>query len=468
MNYQHTTKLVEEKFESDLLTGLSDFIKIDNLSPSYDPEWNSNGKLEAAAKFCLDWVLKEGVEGLKGEIIKEDDKTPLIFIEIDARGSDRNFLLYGHFDKQPHFSGWAEGLGPTIPVIKDGWLYGRGGADDGYAIFSAVTAIKAIQKQGQPHGRVVIVIEGSEESGSPHLIHYINKLNHRIGVPDLMICLDSGAKDYETLWITTSLRGVANLDLTVEVLEEAVHSGVGTGIAPDSFMIIRNLLDRVENSETGKIVDLFHVNIPSSRIEDAKKLAAIKSESILGQVKLVPGAKPVTEDVAELILNNTWRPTLCVTGAGGLPAYSTAGNILRATTTVRLSMRIPPGLDADKALDDLENILKINAPFNCKITLSNKAAGNGWNNKDLSKKLSDSLLRTSNKLWGKDYYNFGEGGSIPFIKQLADSFKSCEILVIGVLGPNSNAHSCNEGLNIDYCKNITSTVAHTIADYSLN
>jgi len=468
MNYEQTKKLVEDKFESDLLAGLCEFIKIDNLSPSYDPEWNSNGKLEAAAKFCLDWVLKQGVEGLRGEIIKDEDKTPLIFIEIDAKGSDKNFLLYGHFDKQPHFSGWAEGLGPTTPVIKDGWLYGRGGADDGYAIFSAVTAIETIQKQGQPHGRVVIVIEGSEESGSPDLIHYINKLNQRIGTPDLMICLDSGAKDYEKLWVTTSLRGVAILDLTVDVLEEAVHSGLGTGIAPDSFMIIRNILDRVEDSKTGKIVDLFHVNIPSSRIEDAKKLAAIKSESILNQVKWVPGTKPVTENVAELILNNTWRPTLSVTGAGGLPAYSTSGNILRASTSLRLSMRIPPGLDSQKALEDLESILIENPPFNSKVTALKKSSGNGWNNKELSKKLSDSLLRTSNKLWGEDYYNMGEGGSIPFIKQLADSFDSCEILVIGVLGPNSNAHSCNEGMNIDYCKNITTTVAHTIADYSLN
>jgi acetylornithine deacetylase/succinyl-diaminopimelate desuccinylase-like protein len=467
MDYSTTTKFVEEKFETDLLPGLSDFIRIDNLSPFYDPEWNSNGKLEAAAKFCLDWVFKQEVAGLKGEIIKDEDKSPLIFIEIDARDSEKNFLLYGHFDKQPHFEGWAEGLGPTKPVIKDGWLYGRGGADDGYSIFSAVTAIKSIQSQGQPHGRIVIIIEGSEESGSPHLIPYINKLYDRIGVPDLMICLDSGAKDYDTLWVTTSLRGNVTIDLTVDVLEEAVHSGVGTGIAADSFMIVRNLLDRIEDSKTGKVIDVFQVDIPATRVEDAKRLAAIKRDEILGQVKLVSGVKPIHDDVSELILNNTWRPTVCITGAGGLPAYQAAGNILRQSTTVRISMRIPPGLDAVKALDDLDAILTKDPPFNCKITTVRKGPGNGWNNKELSNKLSESLARTSNKLWGRDYYNFGEGGSIPFIKQLADAFSSCEILVIGVLGPNSNAHSCNEGMNIGYAKNITSTVAHTIADYSL-
>jgi len=468
MDYEKTKEFVDQKFETELLPGLSEFIKIDNLSPFYDTEWNTNGKLEKAAQFCLDWVLKQEVAGLKGEIIKDEDKSPIIFIEIDARGSEKNFLIYGHFDKQPHFTGWAEGLGPTTPVIKDGWLYGRGGADDGYSIFSAVTAIKAIQTQGKSHGRIVIIIEGSEESGSPHLIPYLNKLNERIGVPDLMICLDSGAKDYDTLWVTTSLRGNVTIDLTVEVLQEAVHSGVGTGIAPDSFMVIRNLLDRIEDSKTGKIIDTFQVEIPSNRIEDAKKLSAIKRDEVLGQVKFVQGVQPVTHDVAELILNNTWRPTICVTGAGGLPSYESAGNILRSSTTVRLSMRIPPGLDASHALENLNEILTKDPPFNCKITTSKKGPGNGWNNKELSQKLNDSLMKTSNSLWGRDYYNFGEGGSIPFIKQLADSFSSCEILVIGVLGPNSNAHSCNEGMNIGYAKNITTTVAHTIVDYSLN
>jgi acetylornithine deacetylase/succinyl-diaminopimelate desuccinylase-like protein len=167
--------------------------------------------------------------------------------------------------------GWAEGLGPTTPVIKDGYLYGRGGADDGYAIFSSITAIKAIQNQGQKHGRIVLMIEGSEESGSPHLIPYIEKLTSRIGVPDLMVCLDSGCQTYDTLWVTTNLRGNALVDLTVDVLEEAVHSGSGTGLAPDSFNIIRTLLDRVENSQTGVVNDIFQVDIPKERVVEAKK-----------------------------------------------------------------------------------------------------------------------------------------------------------------------------------------------------
>ena len=238
MNYEKTSNMVEASFEKEVLPGLCEFVKIDNLSPFFDLEWNSNGKLEKAAQFCLDWVKNQGVAGLKGEIIKDEDKSPLIFVEIEARGSNKNFLLYGHFDKQPHFSGWAEGLGPTTPVIRDGYLYGRGAADDGYALFSSITGIKAIQEQGLPHGRIVIIIEGSEESGSPHLMPYLSKLRERIGEPDLLMCLDSGAQDYDTLWVTSSLRGNLIIDITCEVLEIGVHSGAGTGLAPDSFMIL--------------------------------------------------------------------------------------------------------------------------------------------------------------------------------------------------------------------------------------
>jgi len=467
MNFEATNKLIESEFEKSVLPGLCDFIKIDNLSPFFDPEWNSNGKLEKAAEFLLNWVNAQGVKGLNSEILKDEDKTPLLLVEIDANGSDKNFLMYGHFDKQPHFSGWAEGLGPTIPVIRDGFLYGRGAADDGYAVFSAVLGLKAVQEQGLKHGRVVIIIEGSEESGSPHLVHYIDKLKDRIGAPDLLVCLDSGALDYDTLWITTSLRGNLIVDITCEVLEEGVHSGAGTGLAPDSFRILRHILDRIEDSKTGKVNDIFHVEIPKQRIEEAKKVAELKKDHILEHVKLVPGVKGCSDDYTELILKKTWEPTLCLTGASHIPPHETAGNVLRPKTTLRLSMRLPPSLDAVKAADQLVEILSKDTPYNAKLTVTKRAPGSGWNNKELSQKLHQSLNNTSLKLWGRDLLSFGEGGSIPFIKQLADSFPQCEIVVMGVLGPNSNAHSCNEGLHIDYCKKITATLASTVADYSI-
>ena len=466
MNHEETIKSVNEQFDKELIPGLSEFIKIDNLSPFFDSEWNSNGKLEKAANFILEWVNKQGVKGLEGEIIKDADKSPLVFIEVDAHGSDKNILLYGHFDKQPHFTGWAEGLGPCIPVIRDGFLYGRGGADDGYAVFSSVVGLKTIQEKGGKHGRVVILIEGSEESGSPHLIPYINNLKDRIGSPDLMMCLDSGCLDYNRLWVTNSLRGCLMFDLTVEVLVEAVHSGVGTGLAPDSFMIIRNLLDRIEDSNTGKVIEALHVDIPQNRVEEAGKVAELMGSQVFKGVKFLPGVKSISDNNTESILNNTWRPTVAITGASGLPDSKTAGNVLRSSTTVRVSIRLPPSYNSKDAIEVINQTLSKDTPFNAKVTIDIRPPGDGWNNKQFSEKLHNSLNESSKKFWGKEYLSFGEGGSIPFIKQLADSFPSCEIVVIGVLGPNSNAHSCNEALHIDYCKNITSTLVHTIHDYS--
>jgi acetylornithine deacetylase/succinyl-diaminopimelate desuccinylase-like protein len=466
MDYQITRKLIESEFEKEVIPNLSEYIKIDNLSPAFDFEWNTNGKLDKAGEFLLNWVLKQSIKGLKGEIIKDEDKTPLIFIEVDANGSDKNYLLYGHFDKQPHFTGWAEGLGPCTPIVKDGFLYGRGGADDGYAIFSSIVALKAVQSQGGKHGRVVIIIEGSEESGSPHLIPYIEKLKDRIGKPDLMICLDSGAQDYERLWITTSLRGACIADVTVEVLAEGVHSGAGTGIAADSFMILRNLLDRIEDSKTGKVINEFQVEIPKNRLEEAKKVGDLIGDHILERVKLLPGVKSICSDPTEMILFNTWEATLAVVGASGLPESKTAGNVLRPSTTVRLSMRLPPTKNADEASLTLRDILSKDIPFNAKVTVNARKPGFGWNNKELSEKLQSSLNESSKKIWDKELLFFGEGVSIPFIKQLADSFPSCELVVMGVLGPNSNAHTCNEALHIDYCKGITTTVAHTLNDYA--
>jgi acetylornithine deacetylase/succinyl-diaminopimelate desuccinylase-like protein len=384
--------------------------------------------------------MRQGVKGIKGEVIKDADKTPLIFIEIEATNSSKAVMLYGHFDKQPHFEGWAEGLGPITPVIRDGKLYGRGGADDGYSLFSSILAVKAIQQNGGSHGRIVLLVEGSEESGSPHLMHYIDCLKDKIGQIDLMVCLDSGALSYDTLWITTSLRGCAMIDVTVEILEEAIHSGVGSGFVADSFMILRNILDRIEDSKTGIVCEALHVKIPEKRIQDAEKCASLLKEKVLERIKILPGVKAASDDYKELLLNTTWRPRLTVTGQDGLPPVEIAGNVLRASSSLRLSVRLPPTLDGTFASDLLEELITKDPPHGARVTTKRRTPGSGWSAKEFSSSLEATLQKSSKNLWGQDMICFGEGGSIPFIKQLADYFPQCEILVMGVLGPASNAH----------------------------
>ncbi len=465
LDFPTTEKLIEELFSTQILDGLSEFIKIPNLSPNYDPTWLTNGNQEKATSFLIDYANKQGIKGMKTEVIKDKDKTSILFFEIEAQGgSTKNHFMYGHFDKQPHFEGWAEGLGPVTPVIKDGKLYGRGGADDGYAMFACLAAVKAIQTQGKAHPRIVILVEGGEESGSPDLINYIDKLKDRIGVPDVMFCLDSGCLTYDTLWITTSLRGCVIVDFKVETMKEAVHSGSGGGIAPDTLMILRNILDRIENSSTGEVHKDFHVEIPEHRITEMKKVADYLGDGVKDKVKLLPGVKATSDDHSTILANSTWKPVLTVTGATGFPVHKTAGNVLRSCTEVRLSMRIPPTQNGEEAKECLMKKLTENPPFNAKVEVSGGFAGSGFNANAFSSQLSNSLKSLSEKAFGKGVQYFGEGGSIPFIKSLGEYFPKCELIVCGILGPGSNAHTVNEFLHIPYCKKLVTVVAHLLND----
>lgn len=461
MEHKKTLEYLEKEFDTSIIPTLMEFVKIDNLSLSFDPEWNKNGKLEKAAKLLLDWALKQNVKGMKGEILKIDDLSPLIHIEIESNGGEGNILMYGHYDKQPHFSGWLEGTGPCSPVIIGDLLYGRGGADDGYAIFSSLISIKAIQEFGLKHGKVNIIIEGSEESGSPHLMQYVDKLSEKIGIPDLLVCMDSGCKDYDRLWITTSLRGMCMKDLTVECLKESVHSGLGSGQGPDSFTVIREILDRLEDSKTGKVVEDLQVEIPKSKYKEAADVAKILGNGF-SLVKLLDGVKLITDDLPELYLNGTWRSSLTVVGQTGLPLHNTAGNVLRDKTTVRLSMRLPPTKNPDDASDIMQKIITTNPPYNSKITCLTISNGSGMSVDKFSKKLTESLSNSSHIIFGCESQTFGEGVSIPFLNKLKIQFPEADFLILGVLGPGSNAHAANETLHIPYCKKVTACLAHAV------
>lgn len=334
-----------------------------------------------------------------------------------------------------------------------------------YSFSTIVESIKLIQKNGGKHGRIVITIEACEESGSYDLIPYLKKLSDRIGSPDVMFCMDSGCIDYDSLWLTTSLRGVMVCDLTVECLTESVHSGVGSGICPDSFNVMRNLLDRLDDATHSKMTCL-NVEIPQFIKDEAKKLGELRKNHVVDDfVKLSPGVKAIDEDYTEVILNNTWRPTLTVVGMTGFPVAETAGNVLRDKTTCRLSIRLPPTFDAEESKKVVTDILSKDPPFGSKVTVNCHQAGYGWASKDLSPALKASFTKSSTTLFGRDYYCQGEGGSIPFVYDLGHMFPKCELLVTGVLGPLTNAHCPNECLNIDYTVKMTVALAHAVSDY---
>ncbi|KAF1684864.1 peptidase M20 [Pseudoxanthomonas broegbernensis] len=462
-----TERFIARKWDEDIVPQLVEYIRIPNKSPMFDQDWQRNGHMDAAVRLMEDWARAQAIPGLQVEAVRLEGRTPLIYAEIPASGPgsrEDTVLLYGHLDKQPEMTGWDADLGPWKPVLKGDRLYGRGGADDGYAIFGSLAAIQALQEQGVPHARCVLLIEACEESGSYDLPAYVDHLADRIGKPSLVVCLDSGCGNYEQLWCTTSLRGLAGGNLTVKVLSEGVHSGDASGIVPSSFRLLRQLLSRLEDEATGRIkVDGLHVDIPVERQEQAGKVAGVLGDEVFGKFPFLEGMSPMSGDLTEMVLNRTWRPALSVTGVDGMPPLSSAGNVLRPHTSVKLSLRLPPTLDGKRAGDLLKDLLLKDPPNGATVELELEKASTGWNAPAQSPWLTEAIDDASQAAFGKPAMYMGEGGTIPFMGMLGEKFPGAQFMITGVLGPHSNAHGPNEFLHIPMGKRVTQSVAHVIA-----
>jgi len=465
LNAQETADFVERFWDQDIVPPLIEYIRIPNKSPYFQPDWEEAGHMEAALQLALKWIEAHPVEGAKLHVGRLPGRTPLILMDIPG-DLDQTVLLYGHLDKQPEMTGWREDLGPWKPVYENGKLYGRGGADDGYALFASICAIEALKRQGVKHARCVVAIEFSEESGSPDLPAYMDHFKEVIGQPDLVVCLDSGAGNYEQLWSTTSLRGMLGGTVRVDILGEGVHSGSASGVVASSFRIIRQLLSRIEDETTGAMpLPELNAPIPEQRVEQAQRAA-----TVLGRVEsafpFVEGAGPVSDDAVTNILNRTWRPTLSVIGQDGLPPTLEGGNVLRPYTELKLSVRLPPTTDSEVARRVIQRALTENPPYGAKVSLSFEKGADGWNAPELAPWLDDALNEASQAYYGKPALHMGEGGSIPFMGMLGEQFPQAQFVITGVLGPNSNAHGPNEFLHVPYAKKLTCCVAHILAKHA--
>ena len=465
MDIKKTAQFVNSQWDESIIPELCEYIKVPNKSPIFDPDWEKHGYMEQAVSMFENWCRKQPIEGMQIEVLRIEGRTPLLFIDVPG-ASDDVVLLYGHYDKQPEFKGWDDDLSPWQPVIKDGKLYGRGGADDGYAVFGSLTAIRALQEQGIPHAHCVILIEGCEESGSFDLPHYIDMLGDRLGSPSLVVCLDAECGNYEQLWCTTSLRGNLVGTLEVDVLREGVHSGAASGIVPSSFRILRKLLSRIEAESDGRILPPeLYAEIPEQRLNQAEKAANVLGESVYRKYPWVDTDTRPTDSMLELLLNNTWRPTLSITGADGLPSIGNAGNVLLPGTILKLSFRLPPTTEPDDAAKVVKAILENNPPAFSRVRFNIESAMAGWNAPAVAPWLEASMQAASEAFFDKPSMYMGTGGSIPFMGMLGEKFPDAQFLVTGLLGPNSNAHGPNEFLHIDTGKRLTSCVAHVLMDH---
>jgi len=490
LNTPQALSQISSAWDDDIVHQLTDYIAVPAKSPMFDPDWAQHGYIDTVVRSAADWVQAQKVAGLTLDIVRLPGRTPVLFFELNASSgttqsiadgadstratgqNDQTILMYGHLDKQPEFSGWRSDLGPWTPKYQDGKLYGRGGADDGYALYAAIAAIQALKTQQVAHPRVVGLIETCEESGSYDLLPYLDALKPRLGDVGLVICLDSGAGNYDQLWLTSSLRGMASGVLKVEVLTEGVHSGDASGLVPSSFRILRHLLDRLEDSATGRLLpELFHCQVPADRLAQAQATATILGDEVY---KRFPWAHadcggasqsmlPTTTDPLQALLNRTWMPTLSVTGVEGMPDLVNAGNVLRPYTAFKLSLRLPPLIDAASAVAQLKTLLEDNAPYQAKVTFDHAAGATGWNAPSTAPWFEQALNAASQSCFGAPCGYIGQGGTIPLMNMLSKGFPKAQMMVCGVLGPKSNAHGPNEFLHVPYAKKLTAAVAQVMA-----
>ncbi|MDG2112337.1 MAG: M20/M25/M40 family metallo-hydrolase [Actinomycetota bacterium] len=455
-------------WDDEIVPALIGYIAIPNVSPAYEPEWAELGHMDQAVEMFRRWAADRPIAGISVRVHEIEGRTPVLLVEIPSSSpepSGRTALLYGHLDKQPEMTGWDEGKGPWIPVMESDRLYGRGGADDGYAMFASLAAIEALVEAGGTHERIVVLVEASEESGSPDLPAHVEALAADLGAVDLVVCLDSGCADYDHLWVTTSLRGVVGLTLEVSVLEEGVHSGSASGVVPSSFRIARALLDRLEDSATGEmLLPELQDEIPDQVREQVSRSA----EAVAGDLvfPFTGSTRPVVDDPVELLLNRTWRSTLSVVGFDGAPAPGSAGNVLRPSTRLQLSLRLPPLVDADQAAQAVVAALTADPPYEATVAVTDVEAADGWAAPPLEPWLAEALDVAGELHFGSPAGFLGEGGSIPFMGMLGERFPDAQFVVTGVLGPGSNAHGPNEFLDLSLARRLTACVASLLDSHA--
>ncbi len=449
-----------------ILERLAAYVRIPNKSPLFDPEWEQHGHMEAAIQLMAQWCRTQPIAGMTVEIRRLPGRTPVLRVDVPGE-LPGCALLYGHLDKQPEFTGWQSGLGPWEPVLRAGKLYGRGAADDGYALFSSLAAIAALKAQRVPLARCIVLIEASEESGSIDLPAHLEALGDALAEPSLVVCLDAECGNYEQLWCTTSLRGNLVGELTVRVLEEGVHSGMASGIAPNPFRILEQLLARLEDPLDGTLRPAeLSVSVPEDRLAQIRTAAQVLGGAVAGKLPWSPGVRPVSDDPVELLINSTWKSTLSVTGADGLPPTLSAGNVLLPALTVKLSLRLPPTCDPQRAARAVKAVLERDPPYGAQVRFAPGTPTAGWNAPSFAPWLESSIDAASRQIYGAGAVHVGCGGTIPFMAMLGERFPHTQFFITGVLGPHANAHGPNEFLHLDYAEKLTGCVALVLADHA--
>ena len=462
LNLDKLSDFVEEWWDKSALPSLCEFVEIPALSPSFDSEWEANGYLDAAVNTFVAWTRSLPLKGLTVSVHRLKNRSPLLLLKIEGN-EDGEVLFYSHLDKQPEATGWSEGKGPWKPVIEDGWLFGRGSVDDGYGGYAGILSVLALQDQGVSHPTCRFLIETGEESGSPDLSFYLDELESILGVPDLVIVLDTGGIDYDRLWITESLRGIVAGTLSVKVSSVGVHSGHGSGIMPSSFRLARQLLSRIEDENTGEIKpEWLHIEITDKMKEQAKKIVEMNSESV-NDFPLLKGVEKQVKDPLDIFITMNLAPSLSIIGADGIPSIQDAGNVLRTNTDLKVSIRTPPGISADEVAKKVQDLLEANPPNGAHVSAEMTEVADGFLSPELPEKLSDMLKESGKKFYGNEPMSLFIGGTIPVMAMLQSRYPDSKFIITGAGGPGGNAHGPDEKLHIPTAKKVTKCMAAAVS-----
>jgi acetylornithine deacetylase/succinyl-diaminopimelate desuccinylase-like protein len=470
MDTNSLKKYIEKQFTLNVLPNLMNFIRIPNLSPLFDPNWNKNGLLLKAANLIVSYAKSLNIKNAEINLLQDSPYTPLIFIDIPAsrQNDERTILFYAHYDKQPYGTGWDEDKSPTNPVIIDGHLYGRGSADDGYASFSILTAIKTCQEYNCPMPRICCIFEGAEESRDVDLKYYFNKLMPVLGQNIIaFIPLDAGCSDYNRLWMTNSLRGYFDFDVNIETLQQESHYGPeASGIIAENLFLVRKLYDGIIDSTNGEFkLEEFKVDqIPAIIEEQMQKEIEVVGEDYIKNIPLYDGVSPLKNDVRELMINNRWKPTCNILGMDNCPKMEDRGFGVNPSIKVHFSMRVPPLINKDKAIDALKIALTSNTFFGAKVSLGYYEFGEGTVLANMTNRTKNVLNKASLEFFGNEMIFNGGGGSIPFITYFKSFYPNTDIICTGVLGADSHEHGPNENLNIEACKKMICVLCYFLSE----
>lgn len=491
---------IDKFWKSSIKSDFEQFVRIESITPQY-VMGSTAEKLKGiceALNLAMDWVNKQSdlnatltagipqgspcAANQAHETVETDAAhlTPILLIQIPGTAPEGSgsVLMYGHWDKQAiaDVKAWNEPkgsmkTGPFQPNIANGRLYGRGTADDGYALFFSIAAIQALRANGIPYPTVNFILDFDEEGGSVNLERYLEKFSFKIGTPDLCITLDSGAGDYNRIWNTTTERGIVTGTLTVKVLTDSVHSGDGSGIIPNPQRIMRHLLSRLEDPVTGKILPSeFQVEVPATYLADVFSQATNIVPSTIKGFPWFGYATTAASNPVELILNRIWRAGLAVTGVDGLPSTAAANNVVVGSVSYQLSLRLPPPLRIDEVQRQLKDLFEKDPPYGATVTYDYEGApaANGWMSPPQPRWLSEAIDQASQVLFQQPSAPLGDGGTQPVLAILKEKFKETLFFASGVAGPGNNEHAANENLNIKYAEQLSACEAYVLSQLPAN